>query len=231
MQSEIASLPSVISWGVASRALPGESVSGDMYVVKPIADGYLLAVVDGLGHGDEAVLAARATLPVLEAYTGGPLDALVKRCHEALRQTRGVVMTVATLRLAQNQLTWLGVGSVEACLLRAADAEKVRGEGVLLRETAETGTLSRLASAISERVLLRSGIVGYQLPKLHTSTLTLGPGDLLAFATDGIGAGFTKELPRSNSPQQLADQILEKHFKGNDDALVLVVCYLGASHE
>src|SRR3989442_10368988 len=109
MQSDTVISPSVISWGVASRAVPGESVSGDMYVVKPIADGYLLAVVDGLGHGDEAVLAARATLPVLEAYTGGPLDELIKRCHEALAKTRGVVMTVATLRSAENQLTWLRV--------------------------------------------------------------------------------------------------------------------------
>jgi hypothetical protein len=38
-------------------------------------------------------------------------------------------------------------------------------------------------------------------------------------------------LARSDSPQQLADRILERHCKGHDDALVLVVRYLGAPHE
>src|SRR5262249_19809692 len=132
------------SWGVASRALPGESVCGDMYVVRPLAEGYLLAVVDGLGHGEAAIRAARAALPVLEAYTDGPLNMLVERCHGALRKTRGVVMTVATLRSAENQLTWLGVGNVEAALLRGTDAERAHADGLPLRDAVAEGTPARL---------------------------------------------------------------------------------------
>jgi len=49
----------LIWWGVAERALPGQTVSGDKYLVKPLADGVLLAVVDGLGHGGEATAAAK----------------------------------------------------------------------------------------------------------------------------------------------------------------------------
>ena len=41
-----------IEWSVASRALPGQSVSGDLHVVVPTADGALIGVIDGLGHGD-----------------------------------------------------------------------------------------------------------------------------------------------------------------------------------
>ena len=83
----------------------------------------------------------------------------------------------------------------------------------------------------SDRVLLRSGLVGYQSPRLRASTLPLAPDDLLIFATDGIDAGFAEGVDRSESPQQLADDILERHFKGHDDALVLVVHYLGTQHE
>ena len=51
-------------------------------------------------------------------------------------------------------------------------------------------------------------------------------------ATDGIGAGgFTEGLVRSDSPQQIADRILKRHFKGTDDALVLVVRYVGRGRE
>ena len=209
MQDESVISTPLIAWGVASRALPGQVVSGDLHLIRPIADGVLAAVVDGLGHGDEASTAAETAIAVLESHAEEPLAALVRRCHEALTQTRGVVMTVATLRSFEDKLAWLGVGNVEAMLLRA----------------------DRQAKARSDRVLLRSGVVGYQLPALRASTLPLAPDDLLILATDGIDAGFAEGLVRSDSPQQLADRILEHHFKGYDDALVLVVRYLGTQHE
>jgi len=209
MQDESVISTPLIAWGVASRPLPGQVVSGDSHLIKPIADGVLAAVVDGLGHGDEASTAARTAIAVLESHAEEPLAALVKRCHEALTQTRGVVMTVATLRSPEDELAWLGVGNVEAILLRADRQAKVR----------------------SDRVLLRGGLVGYQLPVLRASTLPLAPGDLLIFATDGIDAGFAEGLARSDSPQQLADDILERRCKGHDDSLVLVVRYLGTQHE
>ena len=209
MQNESVISRPLIEWGVATRPLPGEVVCGDLHLLKPIRDGVLAAVVDGLGHGKEAAIAAKTAVTVLERHADEPLTAVVNRCHEALTKTRGVVMTVATLRSSENQLAWLGVGNVEAMLLHADSRAK----------------------APSDRVLLRSGLVGYQLPLLRASTLPLAPDDLLIFATDGIDAGFAEGLVRSDSPQQLADRILELHCKGHDDALVLVVRYLGTPHE
>src|SRR5260221_6767625 len=209
MQDESVIATPLIAGGVASRALPGEVVCGDRHLIKPIRDGVLAAVVDGLGHGDEATAAAKTAIAVLESHAEESLTSLVKRCHEALTKTRGVVMTVATLRSFEGQLTWLGVGNVEAILLR----------------------VDRQAKLSSDRVLLRSGLVGYQLPVLRATTLALAPDDLVIFATDGIDAAFAEGLVCSDSPQQLADDILERHFKGHDDALVLVVRYLGPQHE
>ena len=209
MQDDSVISTPLIAWGVASRALPGQVVCGDLHLIKPITDGVLAAVLDGLGHGAEAATAAKTAIAVLESHAEEPLAALVNRCHEALTKTRGAVMTVATLRWFKDQLAWLGVGNVEAILLRA----------------------DRQAKARSDRVLLRSGLVGYQLPVLRATTLALAPDDLLIFATDGIDAAFAEGLVCSDSPQQLADDILERHFKGHDDALVLVVRYLGTQHE
>jgi hypothetical protein len=79
--------------------------------------------------------------------------------------------------------------------------------------------------------LLRSGIVGYQLPALRASAVPVAPGDLLVFATDGISAGFTDGLAWRDSAKQVAKGILERHYKGTDDALVLAVRYLGGDHE
>jgi negative regulator of sigma-B (phosphoserine phosphatase) len=120
-----------------------------------------------------------------------------------------VVLTLASLNTRDNTVTWLSVGNVEGLLLRA-DAN---------------------ASHPTESVLQRSGLVGYQLPALHASVMPVTPGDLLIFATDGIRSDFAYDVNTNGVPKQLAEQILREHLKGNDDALVLVARYLGASHE
>jgi hypothetical protein len=56
------------------------------------------------------------------------------------------------------------------------------------------------------------------------------PGDLLVLATDGIRAGFAQGLALGDPPQQIADGILARHLKGNDDALVLVARIM-ANHD
>lgn len=118
-------------------------------------------------------------------------------------------MTVAALNARENTVTWLGVGNVEGRLLRA----------------------DTRASHPLESVLLRSGLVGYQLPALHASVVPVAPGDLVIFATDGVEAGFDSSSSHKGSPAQIADRILNQHFKGNDDALVLVARYVGMRHE
>jgi phosphoserine phosphatase RsbX len=198
-----------VDWGVASRPKPGQTVSGDLHLVQPLEHGVLLAVVDGLGHGDEATAAARLAVEQLERHAQEPVTELYQRCHQALTRTRGVVMTVTVLDLRRNTLTWLGVGNVEDVLLRA--------------DTTMTPA--------TESVLLRGGVVGYRLPALHASVIPIMPGDLIIFSTDGIRGGFTEWVNPNDKPQQIADRILDRHFKGNDDGLVLVARYLGPDHE
>ncbi len=198
-----------MDWSVAARTISSESVSGDLHLVKPFDQRILVAVIDGIGHGNEAAAAARRAADILDNYAGEPVIALVKRCHEALMKMRGVVLTVAKLNTAENTMTWLGVGNVEGRLYRADAA----------------------ASHPRESVLLRGGLVGYQLPALQASVIPVAPGDLLVLATDGIHTTFEDGINLNATPKQIADKILRWHFKGNDDALVLVLRYLGRQHE
>jgi serine phosphatase RsbU (regulator of sigma subunit) len=196
-----------IAWCAAERALPGEVVCGDLHLVKPVRTGVLLAVVDGIGHGEEAKAVARTALDTLEVEgrVEETLPGQIRRCHDALTRTRGVAMTLALLESRTQSLTWLGVGTVQGVLLRA--------------------DVQRQPSV--ERVVLRGGMVGYRLPELRPSQTSLAPGDLLLFATDGIHPGFADGVRPGEPPQRLAERILEKHFKGTDDALVLAVSYSG----
>jgi hypothetical protein len=199
----------LIEWGVASRPLGDAAVSGDLHLVNPFDGGVLLAVIDGLGHGAQAAEAAKTAAGILERYAGEPVVTLVERCHRALVQTRGAVMTLASVCPLEGIITWIGVGNVEGRLVHA---------GTNLPVSQET-------------VLLRSGLVGDQLPELQSSEVAVSRGDLLVLATDGIRAGFEPPILLRETPGQIAERILNQHFKGTDDALVLVARYLGRSHE
>ena len=200
---------SALDWDVAGRPIAGQAISGDLHLVQAFDHQVLVAVLDGVGHGSEATTAACAAVEVLSGHAAEPAVALVQRCHEALKQTRGVVLTIAIINTMDNTMTWLGVGNVEGRLLRA-DSH---------------------ASHPRESVMLRGGVVGYQLPVLQASVVPVNRGDLLVFATDGVRAEFDREIKLTETPGQIAENIMSRNFKGNDDALVLVARYLGMRHE
>jgi phosphoserine phosphatase RsbX len=196
-----------IDWAVAARPVTGQTASGDLHVVKFFNGCVLLAVIDGIGHGSEADKAAHVAGNVLETNVSESTILLMKQCHDALNRTRGAVITLACLNFEENTMNWLGVGNVEGRLFRADPN----------------------VTPAHENILLRGGLVGYQLPSLHASVLPLMPGDLLLFATDGLHVGFDQRINLTENPKQIADGILSRHFKGTDDALVLAVRYLGLS--
>lgn len=195
-----------IDWSAANRPMTGQTVSGDLHVVEPFDGGLLLAVIDGVGHGNEAHAVAETAADVLKKNAGESVISLVKLCHKALAETRGAVMTLASVDIPNNTVTWMGVGNVEARLFRAeADI-----------------------SHPCEHILLRGGLVGLQLPALQATLMPLALGDLLVFVTDGIQHNFESRINLTETPKQIAGGVLSRHFKGTDDALVLVVRYAGA---
>ncbi len=196
----------LVEWGLASRAKEGEDSSGDRHVVAPFAGGMLLAALDGLGHGDEAAAASEVAARTLEAQPELSVLSLLRRCHEELLETRGVVMSLGSFNAHDSSLTWIGVGNVEGVLVRADETTPRR-----------------------ESLLLRGGVVGYQLPALYASVIPISAGDLLVFATDGVRSEFAAQLVRGERPQQLADRLLSQYGKGTDDALVLVAEFQGGS--
>jgi negative regulator of sigma-B (phosphoserine phosphatase) len=197
----------VVEWGVAGRTLGGESESGDLHVVTAFDHGALAAVIDGLGHGPEAAEAARAAAASLKRRPDAPVLDLIQQCHRDVRHTRGVVMSVASFDADRDVIRCAGVGDVEGVLVRAASA----------------------AVEARASLLLRSGVVGYRLPPLREAAWPVARGDVLILATDGVRHDFAATIPAGREPQQIAEGIVADHGKSTDDALVLVVRYLGAA--
>lgn len=205
MTATVVNREQCIEWSVASLPHPQQLVSGDLHLVSPSSRGVLIAVVDGLGHGDDATLAARAAIAVLAEHAAEPLVPLMQRCHRALQNTRGAVMTLVAIDTEAGTAALLGVGNVETVVLRANPDARPRRHSVLLR----------------------GGVVGYQLPALQVEVVPFAAGDVVAFATDGVREDFADELNVTEPMAQLVDRAMAKKFRGTDDGLVLACKYLG----
>jgi serine/threonine protein phosphatase PrpC len=199
----VAAVDLKIDVAVANLPLPGQPESGDMSLVKRVGPGTLVAVVDGLGHGQEAATSAHAAVGALDRYAKESLPELVKRCHMALAGMRGVVLGMAYFDPLGSTMTWLGVGNITGVLIRADQASRPSRVGLVPV----------------------AGFIGSELPHPTIRTINLTRGDTLILTSDGIKEGFADGLSLAGSPQTMANDILAKHAKGNDDALVLVARY------
>jgi negative regulator of sigma-B (phosphoserine phosphatase) len=195
----------LLEWAAAARVRPGERVPGDLALIVPAPAGALIAAADGLGHGPAAACAARVA--VREAWLSADADiaAITRSCHRALRSTRGAALSLGIVARARRSLTWLGVGNVEGRVLRSTSGGR----------------------SAKESLLLASGLPGRDLPEVSPKTVPLNRGDLVIFATDGVGQGFADDLDVSGTTGEIVDRIMRRHWKANDDALAVVARYLG----
>jgi negative regulator of sigma-B (phosphoserine phosphatase) len=193
--------PAALDRGEAGAPMDGEERSGDLAVFVPTAAGGLTCVIDGLGHGPQAADAAERCAAVVRAHAEAPARELMTACHEALVETRGVVMTVAWFDLERSTLSWAGVGNVDARLVRSGPDPR------------------------EDVALVFGGVLGFRLPSVRAATMPLQRGDVLVMITDGIDAAISRALAGGGAAQTIANRILAMHGKGLDDALVVVVRY------
>jgi phosphoserine phosphatase RsbX len=195
----------LLDWGVATAPFAGEEANGDLHLVRPYADGMLVAVLDALGHGPEAEDSARLAIATLNTAPVEPMIDLFRRCHRALLGRRGVVLSMAVFDARLGLMTWAGVGNVE---------------GVLARNGGDR-------PAIRSGLVTLGGIVGSDLPEVRPQQLPVDRGNFLLFATDGIHREALTELLPADPPGPMAEKLLARHSKGTDDALILVARYRG----
>jgi serine phosphatase RsbU (regulator of sigma subunit) len=198
-----------IEWATAGRPLPGERVSGDQAIAIGVDDdAALLGVIDGLGHGQAAATAALRAVDALKSARTGRLEVLLQHCNRVLGATRGVAMTLARVDFGAGVLAWTGVGNV------AADLVSKSATGIHVRSSAR----------------LSAGIVGYRIPEIWpTQAVSIRAGDLIVMTTDGIAEDHLEHIDFAAPATVIAEQILSKHAKETDDAMVLAARHRGAS--
>jgi len=191
--------------GTAGRDWAGVSVGimefcGDGWAVAEVPEGLAVAVVDGLGHGTKASVAADAAL---EAFAADPadLDGLVRRANEAMRGTRGGAMTACLLEPGRGELHYFGVGNVN---------------GRVLTGTEERGLVTF------------GGTLGLQLtpPRIRVLSQPWVPGTRLVLWTDGLSSRLelaARPGLMDRDPAVAAAALHRDHARERDDATVVVV--------
>ena len=186
--------------GAVRVAKRGENVCGDDWrIVCDQSGRAMLAVADGLGHGQSAADASRRAVDVAVERAADQPATIISHVHAALRSTRGAAFAVSELDASGNSLRYAGVGNIAATI--------VTRNG-------------------SKSLLSHNGIAGHEMRKLQEFSYDWSPDSLLVMHSDGLSGRW--DLSRyagltSRMPSVVAGVLYRDFSRGRDDALVVVV--------
>jgi hypothetical protein len=163
-------------------------------VVASQAQGTLICVADGLGHGEDANTAASLACDYARRNAEDPLEGLLRGMDRVLAGTRGAAVSLISLRPGANLVQFVGIGNVE---LRAIARAPIAPPSA-------------------------PGIVGRGLRRVRVWEYPLAAADLIVLATDGISGRFDLGGFSGLAPQALAEAIVATHHKMHDDACCVV---------
>lgn len=185
---------------ILSRPREGEHVSGDDALAIDTPGGLLLAVADGLGHGELARAASSALIETVRAAPGLGLPEVLAACGPALRGTRGAVATLARIDPDSRSVAIAGAGNVTGVVYGSKSAPRTLGTAHVL------GSPQRA-------------------PRFHELRFPLEPHHTILLFTDGIASradlADEPEVLRQ-PPVAVCQRLVERFGRRDDDVLVLV---------
>jgi anti-sigma regulatory factor (Ser/Thr protein kinase) len=198
-------LTPLLSAGVVSIPVKGESTCGDGYFILPGTARSLYMVVDGLGHGAGATEAAEEAIRTVSRFSAENTTEIISRSHDALKKTRGAAMSIAIVDHERMVLRYAGVGNVSATLV--------------------TGSLAR--SLVSQ-----NGTLGVALPRVPQEySYPIEKNTTLFMFTDGLSTKTSASgYPGiQNRHPALVSGLLYRDFSRKRDDATILIAPLGGS--
>ena len=177
-------------------------MSGDSVVIRTLENGLFVAIIDVLGHGDQAHELTLVIDNFLARYGASDVASVMLRLHKHLKGTRGAVGSLCFIDKASGKLDFVGIGN--------------------------TGV--RCFGKTEARFVSQHGVLGQNMRSPRLQTLGLQSGDTVVLYTDGVSDRFSLEdYPgiMHHSPQTVANNIVARFGKAYDDATCLAVRYSG----
>lgn len=186
---------------VASRSTPkqGELECGDAWRVRDFGQRQLICIVDGLGHGPQAAVASARAISVFEAARADDTPAaIIMRAHEALKDTRGVVMAILALDREAGTADYCGIDNIATAIHLGND---------------------------TRHLLSIEGSVGYRVRPTRPQQVGWEPTAVAILHTDGLSgrwgpARYPGLLARH--PSLIASVLFRDLASDTDDAIIVV---------
>ena len=182
------------------RPCQGERVSGDAVIICPLEHGLLVAIVDVLGHGQEAHELTHVIDSYLARFASVDVAGLMAGLHQHLKGTRGAAVGLCAIDLANGRIDYAGIGN----------------------------TAIRRFGHVETRLVSQDGVLGQNMRTPRPQTLQLESGDVIVLYTDGVSDRFTsQEYPGvfRHPAQEVTSNIVQRFGKGHDDAACIAVRY------
>jgi hypothetical protein len=177
---------------------PGEDVCGDGWAALPLESGYLIAVVDGVGHGLAAHEAAEIAMRISRQNRSVEPDRLLHIAHAALRASRGAAMAAARIDERARKLTFAGIGNISA------------------RVVSPSGR---------QNLVSLNGTVGHTMRQVRPFTYDWPPSALLLMHSDGLTSLWEPDdysRLSAGDPTLVAGVLCRDHRRPHDDVTVVV---------
>lgn len=186
-----------VAIGTSIRPIAGEQVAGDGFAAVPWSGGMLVAVVDGLGHGERAAVAASAFLDAVRADPETPLGRTFERAHHALIKTRGAVAAVARFESERQRVEIASLGNVVAFIVRYGSRRAIHP-------------------------IALPGVLGSTFRPVRPQPFDFDVGDTMVMHSDGVRTRFELGEIAGMPPQEAANEIMNVAGKTSDDACCVV---------
>lgn len=180
--------------GGFSRPFKGLSICGDSFVIEERDGALLAAVVDGLGHGYESSVAAERASEVIRELADQSVDAILRRCHQELRVTRGAAIGLLKVE-AGGEGEFCGIGNIEV--------QALNGQ--------------------APSVFCLAGIVGHNMRSSKVMRVMMKPGDIYCLMSDGVSIRGNLKSCLPGPPEMVARRIVEHWGRDHDDATAVIV--------
>ncbi len=186
--------------GSATLPHPDAPENGDAYIIDKQDDSVLIALIDGIGHGQKAWSAAQTAIYTINQHKSAPLSTIIRQIHQNSLGTRGSVAALMSFDLSTKTVTHAGIGNIRCQHFQSSD----------------------LTSYISQR-----GTLGVRIPpNIITTTNTYDDDSVFILNSDGLSPHWSwLNHPHMHhlSADRIAQNILRTYNQYRDDASILVI--------
>jgi hypothetical protein len=179
----------------AVRPYPGESKAGDAFVVESTPVGLLIALIDGLGHGQHAASAASSAAEAIRSSVRARPAEILELCHRTLQRGRGAAISIVAIDHLGNG-SFAGVGNVR------------------VRLHPESGSTPVLLAA--------PGIVGHKMRPVKETPFRLAVDGVGILFSDGVTSRVDPLGLESKTLADAATTLLATYAHRTDDASLVL---------